>query len=253
MAVITDLDRVTVQVRDLAAARHDWERLLGVASVAGEGHARRFQFWNAALELREETEPTGGGPLTRLVFATRDPRPVSPVPALGVRVELETAPSRPALSQAFGEARAAVVALDHVVLRCADLDASLVVYRDGLGLRLALDRSFPSRGVRLVFFRVGGVTVELSGDLERSPERLAANPPDAIWGLAWRVLSIEAAHRRLSDAGVPVSPIRPGHKDGTRVASVEDAPSAVPTLMLEDPHRSDRARADGARERTASC
>ena len=53
-------------------------------------------------------------------------------------------------------------AIDHVVIRSADPEATIAFYGDQLGLRLALDRTFEERGVRLIFFRVGGVTVEIA-------------------------------------------------------------------------------------------
>ena len=43
--------------------------------------------------------------------------------------------------------------------------SSSALYGEQLGLRLALDKEFPERGMRLLFFRIAGVTVEL----ERAP------------------------------------------------------------------------------------
>jgi hypothetical protein len=67
---------------------------------------------------------------------------------------------------AEGRADAAIGALDHAVVASGDLGVSRAVYRDTLGLRLALDRDFEARGLRILFFRVGGVTVEVVGPLE---------------------------------------------------------------------------------------
>lgn len=124
---------------------------------------------------------------------------------------------------------AAVDALDHVVLFSADLEASRALYGDVLDLRLALDRTFPERGQRILFFRVGGATIEAVGAAD--PEAARAGP-DRLWGLAWRVPDVDATHERLVEAGVDVSSVRPGAKPGTRVCTVRGEPLGVPTLLI---------------------
>jgi len=116
-----------------------------------------------------------------------------------------------------------------VVVRSADPDATRALYGDKLGLRLALDRSFEERRVRLMFFRVGGVTVEIASRLDAAPETAA---PDRLWGLAWRVPNVDAARARLCDLGFAVTEVRPGNKTGTRVCTVERGTCGVPTLLI---------------------
>ena len=120
-------------------------------------------------------------------------------------------------------------ALDHLVVRSPDADATQRLYRDSLGLRLALDKSFPERGVRLQFFRLGGVTVEIASQLGTASDPEA---PDRLWGLAWRVADADAARERLVAAGFPVTPVRSGNKPGTRVCTVERDTCGVPTLVI---------------------
>ena len=129
-----------------------------------------------------------------------------------------------------GAADAVVSGIDHAVVQTADADAAIALYRDGLGLRLALDRSFPDWGTRLVFLRVGGVTIELA-----QPLRDSDLPPDTdrLWGLSWRVPDADAARARLAAAGVDVSEVRAGRKPGTRVVSVKNGTCGVPTLLIE--------------------
>jgi len=122
-----------------------------------------------------------------------------------------------------------VSGLDHVVVASADLDAAAALYRDGLRLRLALDRRFEQRGLRLVFFRVGGVTVELAGQLAGAPDRAA---PDRATGLAWRTEDVAAARARLAAAGFEVSELRRGQKPGTRVCTVRRETHGVSTLLI---------------------
>jgi catechol 2,3-dioxygenase-like lactoylglutathione lyase family enzyme len=123
-----------------------------------------------------------------------------------------------------------VTGIDHAVVRTTDADAAITLYRDGLGLRLALDRTFPDWGMRLAFLRVGGVTVEIAQPLRDTS--LAAGT-DQVWGLSWRVLNADAARTRLADAGLDVSEVRPGRRPGTRVVSVKHGTCGVPTLLIE--------------------
>jgi catechol 2,3-dioxygenase-like lactoylglutathione lyase family enzyme len=143
----------------------------------------------------------------------------------------------PASARCVGS-REAVHALDHVVISTGDAEAARSFYRDGLGLRLALDRSFEQRGLRMLFFRVGGVTVEVVAALDSEPSRdptsSAETAPDRFGGLAWRVEDLKAIHARLGRDGVDVSEHRVGHKPGTRVCTLRDRTHAVPTLLIGD-------------------
>ena len=136
---------------------------------------------------------------------------------------------------------ASVHALDHAVIRSPNADATRALYNDGLGLRLALDRSFEQWGMRLLFFRVGGVTVEIACALEGVEQADAvvgdASEPnldeDRFWGLCYRVRDLEAAGQRLNASGVEISEIRDGRKPGTKVATVQSGTHGVATLLLE--------------------
>ncbi len=125
---------------------------------------------------------------------------------------------------------AAVYALDHVVVQTKDPEATKAFYGDALGIRLALDREAEQWGSRMLFFRIGGVTVECVGRLDEEPDPEA---DDQLWGAAWRVPDIEAARRRMDEAGISVSGIRDGRKPGTRVFSVKDQSRGVPTLVIQ--------------------
>lgn len=125
---------------------------------------------------------------------------------------------------------AAIHALDHVVVISDDPGASHAIYSGLLGLRLALDRDFEQRGIRICFFRVGGVTIEVAGPREAASD---AGASDRFGGIAYRVRDLAAARRRLLADGFDVSSQRPGHKPGTRVCSVRDGPCGVPTLLIE--------------------
>jgi catechol 2,3-dioxygenase-like lactoylglutathione lyase family enzyme len=119
-------------------------------------------------------------------------------------------------------------ALDHVVLRSADLDAACALYGEQLGVRLALDKKLGE--TRMLFFRIGGVTLEVVHDP-------SAGERDVLWGAAYRVRSIDAAHARLAQAGFGLGEIRDGRKPGTRVFSVQGGVCNVPTLIIHDASR----------------
>lgn len=119
-------------------------------------------------------------------------------------------------------------ALDHVVITTADPQAALTLYGQGLGIRLALDKEM--FGSRRLFFRVGRVTLEIVQDAKLS-ER------DRFFGAAYRVRDLEATHARLRQAGLHVSDVRSGRKQGTGVFSLRDPLFGVPTLIIRDPSR----------------
>ncbi len=129
-----------------------------------------------------------------------------------------------------GAEAAGIQSLDHAVVETADAEAAKALYGDALGLRLALDREFPQWGARLIFYRVGDITVEMAARLDAS----AADPQrDRLFGLSWRVPDADAARARLQAAGLHVSEVRPGRKPGTRVLSVRGGTCGVPTLLIE--------------------
>jgi catechol 2,3-dioxygenase-like lactoylglutathione lyase family enzyme len=102
----------------------------------------------------------------------------------GISVYLVERASLADLRATDAASRAAADALDHVVLRTSDPAATSALYGQGLGLRLALDTVI--NGTRTLFFRTGGVTLEVVCD-----PTLASQ--DAFYGLAHRVGDVDAA------------------------------------------------------------
>jgi len=152
----------------------------------------------------------------------------------GISVEL-VCDEEPALASCVGESSdidpaARIRSLDHVVVMSADPEATRKFYLEGLGLRLALDKTFEKRGVRLLFFRVGGTTIEIGARVGADPQPGAT---DRFGGLAWQVPDIDAIQARLAADRFDVSEVRTGHKPGTRVCTVRDPVHGVPTLLIE--------------------
>src|SRR2546427_59944 len=90
--------------------------------------------------------------------------------------------------------------------------------------------AFSERGLRLVFFRSGGITLEYAGGHPPPAER---DGPDQFHGLSYRLGDLSAHRDRLVRAGLDVSPIRPGMRPGTSVATVRSGTAGVPTLFLQ--------------------
>jgi catechol 2,3-dioxygenase-like lactoylglutathione lyase family enzyme len=142
----------------------------------------------------------------------------------------------PAGASEIVESGESASALDHVVISTGDLEAARLLYGDELGLRLALDRNFEKRGIEILFYRVGGTTVEVVGALPeaaRSEGGASAFSAEAdrFGGLAWEVDDLRAIRRRLLGEEFDVSEDRIGHKPGTRVCTVQSRTHGVPTLL----------------------
>jgi catechol 2,3-dioxygenase-like lactoylglutathione lyase family enzyme len=133
------------------------------------------------------------------------------------------------LAEAIGDAHGAVAGLDHAVIFTSDPDAAQTLFADKLGLRLALDKTFEERRLRLQFFRINGITVELAAPLGIPPGQASV---DRFYGLSYRVPDVAAAHDRLAEAGFEVSEVRPGMRPGTVVCTVRGDTHGVATLML---------------------
>jgi catechol 2,3-dioxygenase-like lactoylglutathione lyase family enzyme len=187
--------------------------------------------WSKALRERglratapEEGEAVGGGGEVRryrtVELSQRTTRGIS---VLGVE-----RPDLGALRATAPVPASSVDALDHVVLRTADPDAALALYGSGLGIRLALDQAFD--GIRMLFFRMGGVTLECVQDP-------SVGDRDVLHGVAFRVRDLDGAHARLRAAGLETSEPRAGRKPGTRVFGVKSGSRGVPTLFPRDPAR----------------
>jgi catechol 2,3-dioxygenase-like lactoylglutathione lyase family enzyme len=131
-----------------------------------------------------------------------------------------------------------VLAGDHVVVMTAKPERAIDLYREKLGIHLALDKTFEKRGVRLLFFRLGDFTIEIG--CRHDPNSSPADDPtdDLLWGLAYSVSDADSAGERIAKAGLEVSPVRTGHKPGTRVCTVKGAPLGVPTLIIDQEPKS---------------
>lgn len=215
-------DSVQVGTASLDDGAREYALLLGQAGER-RGDRHRFAFQRGALEL-VVADP--GVRSLRFRIEGGESWPVGRAEYNGIEV-LHDAEEEPT---PLAPARDLIHAIDHVVVNTPDPDRAIRLWRDRLGVRLALDREFPQRGLRLVFFRSGGVTLEFSGALERSA---ASTGADLLWGIAYQVADIEACRSRLLAAGVAVSDVRSGQKRGTLVATAKSHTSGIPSLLIQ--------------------
>lgn len=127
-------------------------------------------------------------------------------------------------------AASALSGLDHLVISVGNPDRAVALYGARLGLRLALDLSSPERDSRLLSFKAGSNTIELSHRISKVGEM----KPDKLWGITWRTSDIDGARDRMVSQGLNVSEVRQGMRKGTRVFTVRDGTLNVPTLILSE-------------------
>lgn len=123
----------------------------------------------------------------------------------------------------------AATGLDHLVINTPNPERAVANYGARLGLRFALDRTAEQWKTRFLFFRLGGLTLEVIHRLGEDHDPAAS---DSIWGLTWETDNLQTAHQRLTAAGRDVSEIRTGRKPGTSVFTVRDGTQGVPTLFI---------------------
>ena len=100
------------------------------------------------------------------------------------------------------------------------------LFTEKLGIRLALDKvfNFGEKDIRMMFFRIGGVTLEV-----------IENPDSEslfFGGVGWHSENISKCHKRLIDSNFDLSEIRKGRKPGTIVATIRNAPLKMPTIII---------------------
>jgi catechol 2,3-dioxygenase-like lactoylglutathione lyase family enzyme len=218
------LDAILIGTDDIARALRDYTLLLGVEPRPLANGGWRFPLTRGAVEIAP-----GRPGLDALRFLVAG-KPANPESFHGIRVVLDDAPREASVDPGpLAQASDRVDAIDHVVVRTQDADRAIALWRDRVGLRLALDRDFEVRGVRLVFFRSGGITLEYASFHGQTSD---GDADDELFGASYRVADLETRRARLLAEGFEVSEIRPGMKPGTMVATVRSRTEGVATLLL---------------------
>jgi catechol 2,3-dioxygenase-like lactoylglutathione lyase family enzyme len=240
MHEIVRFDAVRVRTDDLARAARRYASLLGAEPERVSADVVRFALARGVVELvpgapgaqalRLTATGAGGANGERALDEARAAR------FGGIEVLVDP-PRAGALAAGSREVTAldtatptagGFLAIDHLVINTPDPERAIGLWRDRLGVRLALDREFPHRGLRMLFFRSAGVTLEYV-----SPIGSAGTGDDLLNGVAYRVADLDRVRERLLAAGLDVSEVRTGNKQGTRVATVRNETESVPTLLIE--------------------
>ena len=97
---------------------------------------------------------------------------------------------------------------------------------DKLGIRLALDKvfDFGEGEVRMLFFRIGGVTIEVVENKKTSSTRFG--------GIGWHSDNLRSCHERLLKSNFKLSEVRKGRKPDTLVSTIKNAPVDIPTIII---------------------
>ena len=119
-------------------------------------------------------------------------------------------------------------AIDHVGVAVEDIDATLALYRDALGMVLVHRETVTEQGVDAVLLDVGDSHVELLQPLgpDTAVGKFLARRGPGLHHVAYRVVDIEATLTALSAAGLRLIDERPriGIRN-SRVAFVHPASS----------------------------
>ena len=146
---------------------------------------------------------------------------------------LDSLPLSPLASSASGinEDDKVVDAVDHVVIRTANIEAAKKFYGDALGIRLALELPTHPLG-HLLFFKTTTDHKMVLEVIQSNDKDEDLQKEDQYWGIAYKTKNVEATQARLVSSGVKVSEVRQGMKPGTRVCTVKSYNLGVPTLLI---------------------
>jgi catechol 2,3-dioxygenase-like lactoylglutathione lyase family enzyme len=224
-------DRIVMAVPDLQAAIEQYRQLFDIPPFIGEGLAgaptARWGLPNTVVEL--ELCAVERPCLQGIVFNAPGAGPAeNPVEnTMDIDVRQGDGSSTEAFRRQHQGAQSAVLSVDHVVLRTVDAQACIDLFNGELGVRLALDKTVPEWGGRMLFFRAGKLTLEVIAS-EKD-----ASSGNAFWGIAYQCQDLTALVQQLEGRGVAVSGIREGRKPGTQVATLKSHCLEIPTLLIQ--------------------
>jgi catechol 2,3-dioxygenase-like lactoylglutathione lyase family enzyme len=233
--MVSAFDRIVIAVPDLSAAIADYGVILGGTFWPVCDDSGKSKAWlglnNVVIELRELRVAQAA--IAGIIF-TDESAPVKQREVNNTRqvsVQICNGEKTTSFRQKHPHNQNFNIGVDHLVLRTSDAQACIQLFAVGLGLRLALDKNAPDWGGRMLFFRVGKLTLEVieSSDAEAGP--------DHFWGIAYRCADLSTTTARLKAEGVALSATRPGRKPATNVATIKSHALGLPTLLIGDSTR----------------
>lgn len=229
--MVSGFDRIMIAVPALAGATSEYRQLLGTepVPVAGEPSRAWFILPNTVIELIEA--PLARAAIEGVVFtsASGDFAETPVANSRGLNLRLCNGEATATARMQCLETGAAPTLVDHLVLRTGDATDCVALFGQQLGIRLALDKTVPEWGGRMLFFRTGKLTLEIIEPSDGPGEA------DHFWGIAYQCPDLDQLALQLAARGVSLSEVRAGRKPGSRVATVKSHGLGIPTLLIEPP------------------
>ena len=225
--MITGIERILVEVPDLKQAKLEYKAFFGDI-ISHDQSSSIIVLNNSAIELRHNPfiKKAKINGITLLdENKSSKPKKILPKPR-GLNI---SSIGKRGFSNA-GAPNNKILSIDHLVLLSNDLDDCIEEFgTHRLGIRLALDKTEPKWGGRMLFFRAGKFTLEIIQNNSSDSQR-----KDHFWGIAYLCSDIELTIENLQKKDVVLSSIREGRKKGTLVATVKSHNLGLPTLLIQN-------------------
>jgi len=115
--------------------------------------------------------------------------------------------------------------VNQLVIQTETPDSIKDIFERKLGIRLALDKTFKEWAGRMLFFRLGGVTLEVieGKDIKQNSK---------YFGIGWHAENYNKCYNDLVNDGFSLSEIRKGRKEGTLVSTIKEPILNIPTILI---------------------
>lgn len=224
--MISAFERITIDVADLEAALAEYSLLLG--PFVTDNDTARLNLGNVGIELRHRPQSRSNH-IASLSVYDESQHESGQVEARGLSIGI--------VGRDHGLKRGDITptglaAVDHLVVQTGNADDCIQLFGEGgMGMRLALDQEVSEWGGRMVFFRMGKMTLEIIQNLQQPVAR------DHFWGITFLCDDLDRTLAILKERGVEHSAPRDGRKPGTRVATVKSHCLGLPTLLADATNR----------------
>ncbi|MDC0432073.1 hypothetical protein OAL90_00365 [Hyphomicrobiales bacterium] len=118
-----------------------------------------------------------------------------------------------------------IESINQVVIKTNNPDGIVNLFEKNLEIRLALDKTFKEWSGRMLFFRIGGVTLEVV-------EEEGLNNLNEYYGIGWHSDNFTECYEDLTQKGFSFSEIRKGRKPGTLVSTLNDPILGIPAILI---------------------
>tara|TARA_Y100001970_G_scaffold281782_1_gene393268 strand:+ start:58 stop:900 length:843 start_codon:yes stop_codon:yes gene_type:complete len=115
--------------------------------------------------------------------------------------------------------------VNQIVIQTENPEAIKDIFEEKLRIRLALDKTFKEWAGRMLFFRLGGVTLEVieGKDIKQNSQ---------YFGIGWHAENYNNCYNSLLKDGFNLSEIRKGRKKGTLVSTLKKPILNIPTILI---------------------